>query len=153
EVVSDLLRERLGPTSSYVESLIAIQRAYINTNHPNFMGAAGAMSSVISARQERERKQQAYERRKERELRRKTGASSSAPNLNGAGVEPSEYGDAPEGPGGMIRRPASPAYSTIERPITSNSFVNGRTTSPTGMAPPQGKPNDAFLSYFFGKDG
>lgn len=36
EVVSDLLRERLGPTSSYVSSLIAIQRAYINTNHPNF---------------------------------------------------------------------------------------------------------------------
>lgn len=37
EVVSDLLRERLGPASSYVESLISIQRAYINTNHPNFL--------------------------------------------------------------------------------------------------------------------
>ncbi|KAI8393761.1 Dynamin central region-domain-containing protein [Radiomyces spectabilis] len=46
EVVSELLRERLGPTSTYVESLIAIERAYINTNHPDFLGAAGAMASL-----------------------------------------------------------------------------------------------------------
>ena len=37
EVVSDLLRERLGPTSEYVQSLIEIQSAYINTNHPSFV--------------------------------------------------------------------------------------------------------------------
>jgi dynamin 1-like protein len=37
ETVSELLRERLGPTSDYVQSLIAIQAAYINTNHPAFM--------------------------------------------------------------------------------------------------------------------
>ncbi|CAD6582844.1 MAG: Dynamin- GTPase protein [Cyphobasidiales sp. Tagirdzhanova-0007] len=36
EVVSELLRERLGPTTEYVQSLIAIQTAYINTNHPSF---------------------------------------------------------------------------------------------------------------------
>jgi len=36
EVVSDLLRERLGPTTEYVQSLIDIQTAYINTNHPGF---------------------------------------------------------------------------------------------------------------------
>ncbi|KAF7727940.1 Dynamin- GTPase protein [Apophysomyces ossiformis] len=46
EVVSELLRERLSPTATYVESLIAIERAYINTNHPDFFGAAGAMSSL-----------------------------------------------------------------------------------------------------------
>ncbi|KAI8458831.1 dynamin-3 [Phakopsora pachyrhizi] len=39
EVVSELLRERLGPTSDYVQSLIAIQAAYINTSHPEFMPA------------------------------------------------------------------------------------------------------------------
>ncbi|KAI7899124.1 Dynamin central region-domain-containing protein [Cokeromyces recurvatus] len=48
EVVSELLRERLGPTSSYIESLIAIERAYINTNHPDFLGAAGAMANLES---------------------------------------------------------------------------------------------------------
>jgi dynamin 1-like protein len=46
EVVSELLRERLSPTSTYVESLISIERAYINTNHPDFLGAAGAMANL-----------------------------------------------------------------------------------------------------------
>lgn len=50
EVVSDLLRERLGPTIKYVESLIEIQQAYINTNHPNFLGAAEAMALVVEER-------------------------------------------------------------------------------------------------------
>lgn len=39
ETVSELLRERLGPTSSYAQSLIDIQVAYINTNHPSFATA------------------------------------------------------------------------------------------------------------------
>lgn len=72
EVVSDLLRERLGPTSVYVESLIAIQRAYINTNHPNFLGAAAAMNSVVSAKQEKDRQREAMLRKKERERRKVT---------------------------------------------------------------------------------
>lgn len=50
EVVSDLLRERLGPTIKYVESMIEIQQAYINTNHPNFVGAAEAMATVVEER-------------------------------------------------------------------------------------------------------
>ncbi|TFY55695.1 hypothetical protein EVG20_g9226 [Dentipellis fragilis] len=59
EVVSDLLRERLGPTSEYAASLIEIQAAYINTNHPAFIsgttaahaaGAAPAPKHTIPAR-------------------------------------------------------------------------------------------------------
>lgn len=44
EVVSDLLRERLGPTSDYVSSLISIQAAYINTNHPDFVAGSAAIA-------------------------------------------------------------------------------------------------------------
>ncbi|KDR80911.1 hypothetical protein GALMADRAFT_241433 [Galerina marginata CBS 339.88] len=40
EVVSELLRERLGPTSEYAQSLIEIQAAYINTNHPSFISGS-----------------------------------------------------------------------------------------------------------------
>lgn len=58
EVISDLLRERLGPTSSYVSSLILIERAYINTNHPNFVGAAAAMSGVMAEKESRQREAQ-----------------------------------------------------------------------------------------------
>ncbi|KAF9511227.1 hypothetical protein BS47DRAFT_1299223 [Hydnum rufescens UP504] len=42
EVVSELLRERLGPTSEYTSSLISIQAAYINTNHPAFVTGSAA---------------------------------------------------------------------------------------------------------------
>jgi len=42
EVVSELLRERLGPTSDYTQSLIEIQAAYINTNHPSFISGSGS---------------------------------------------------------------------------------------------------------------
>ncbi|KAI8996884.1 Dynamin central region-domain-containing protein [Pilobolus umbonatus] len=55
EVVSELLRERLRPTSSYVESLIAIERAYINTNHPDFLGAAGAMANLETESRKKKR--------------------------------------------------------------------------------------------------
>lgn len=57
ETVSDLLRERLGPTIKYVESMIEIQQAYINTNHPNFVGAAKAMAIVVEERR-RQREQE-----------------------------------------------------------------------------------------------
>ncbi|KAG2174144.1 hypothetical protein INT43_004164 [Umbelopsis isabellina] len=68
EVVSDLLQERLSPTSSYVESLIAIERAYINTNHSDFLGAAGAMAQLES------------QNKKHRALERKRAAKMSQIN-------------------------------------------------------------------------
>lgn len=58
ETVSDLLRERLGPTIKYVESMIEIQQAYINTNHPNFVGAAKAMAIVVEERRKQREQEQ-----------------------------------------------------------------------------------------------
>ncbi|XP_006461708.1 hypothetical protein AGABI2DRAFT_185821 [Agaricus bisporus var. bisporus H97] len=49
EVVSELLRERLGPTSEYAQSLIEIQAAYINTNHPAFISGTAAASQRAPA--------------------------------------------------------------------------------------------------------
>ncbi|KAG0642648.1 dynamin protein-like protein dnm1 [Tuber brumale] len=163
EVVSDLLRERLGPTSTYVESLIAIQRAYINTNHPNFLGAASAMSSVIQNKQEKERKAQAFERRKERDRRKPTGMSNSSvpPMLNGEGGP--EYEENPiierarmmHGRGES--RSISPAPGSLESSAISSAMnINGRPSSPQ-VHPSSGsttnKTTDSFLNYFFGKEG
>ncbi|KAF7728776.1 Dynamin- GTPase protein [Apophysomyces ossiformis] len=53
EIVSDLLRERLQPTSDYVKSLIEIECAYINTNHPDFPGATKAMTELQQQRLKR----------------------------------------------------------------------------------------------------
>lgn len=55
EVVSELLQERSGPSSEYVESLIAIECAYINTNHPDFPGASGALEEMQKRHKEMER--------------------------------------------------------------------------------------------------
>ncbi|KAJ2463890.1 Dynamin- GTPase protein, partial [Coemansia sp. RSA 2320] len=72
EVVSDLLRERVGPTAAYVESLIAIERAYINTNHPDFIGGPGAISDLQS---KLERRRKEATRSRARDVSRAVGAA------------------------------------------------------------------------------
>jgi dynamin 1-like protein len=160
EVVSDLLRERLGPCSQYVESLIAIQRAYINTNHPNFLGAAAAMSSVISDKEQKQKNAIAAEERRKRERRR-------VKELNGAnGVETPEEEEEVETPGdrsmqlpsrGHIKaaRSMSPAVGRLTNGSHSiaGALGNTRSGSPPrfpGQAP--GTARDSFLNYFFGKE-
>ena len=155
EVVSDLLRERLGPCSQYVESLIAIQRAYINTNHPNFLGAAAAMSSVIQDKQEKveaQKKQQALEERRKREKKRaeKLGVNGTA--------TPEEEDDHVDEKALPIRgqhnnqhRSMSPAVGRRENGITS--ALNGRSSSPPRFSGQGGNSTrDSLLNYFFGKE-
>lgn len=161
EVVSDLLRERLGPASNYVESLISIQRAYINTNHPNFLGAAAAMSNVVSAKQERERKRIILEERERREKRR---LKELGPN----GTEPQEDGDespvaegTPRAAEPNLRKLATAKPSRSMSPAVHQDALVGLGASMNGIRPSSpgmngqgiGGARDTFLNYFFGKDG
>ncbi|KAF9633424.1 hypothetical protein BFW01_g4318 [Lasiodiplodia theobromae] len=159
EVVSDLLRERLGPCSTYVESLISIQRAYINTNHPNFLGAAAAMSSVIQDKQEKERKMAALEEKKKREKKR-------LKELNGVnGTEtPEEEQEETEAPGEKaanltIRGHASKNSRSMSPAIgrATPSGITSALNGARGASPPRfqqaGSTKDSFLNYFFGKEG
>ena len=161
EVVSDLLRERLGPSSSYVESLISIQRAYINTNHPNFLGAAAAMSSVVHQKQEKERRNAAVEERRKREKRRLKEIG-----VNGAET-PEDDEEAADEVNSMHKLPhrghtkgtrsMSPAVGRVAEngPNSIAATMNGsRSTSPPrfgGTGP--NSTRDSFLNYFFGKEG
>lgn len=144
EVVSDLLRERLGPTSSYVESLIAIQRAYINTNHPNFLGAAAAMSGVMQDKHEKEKKAAAAEEKRKRDERRRKELAQNG--VNGAEAaeeeeeEPSRVLPLRAGAKTKETRSMSPA-------VGRDGHRHGHTTSAANGA---GK--DSFLNYFFGKE-
>ncbi|KXL46966.1 hypothetical protein M433DRAFT_3607 [Acidomyces richmondensis BFW] len=146
EVVSDLLRERLGPSSSYVESLIAIQRAYINTNHPNFLGAAAAMSSVMQDKHERERKAAIAEEKRKREARRRK-------ELNGMnGVETPEE-DEEDARGQNTVLPIRSSHMSKES--RSMSPAVGRDSHRTGVYAANGVASsgkDSFLNYFFGKE-
>ena len=162
EVVSDLLRERLGPSSSYVESLISIQRAYINTNHPNFLGAAAAMSNVMQDRQDREKKALAQEEKRKRDMRRRKELNG----VNGADT-PEDEEDESQPTVLPIRQPApksglansnsrsmSPAVGRDGHRLNNHSTSSAGYGSGAGAgygAPPSGG-RDSFLNYFFGKE-
>lgn len=141
EVVSELLRERLGPCSSYVESLIAIQRAYINTNHPNFLGAAAAMSSVINDKTEREKKVAAEAERRKRERRR-------LKELNGVnGVEAPEDEEEAD-----MNKTANLALRGPAKASRSMSPAVGRMNGSHAAPGAEASARDSFLNYFFGKE-
>ena len=156
ETVSDLLRERLGPSSSYVESLISIQRAYINTNHPNFLGAAAAMSGVVNAKQERERKRIIQEERERRERRR---LKELGPNGTEGGEEEedgvTEKGDAhAHHKTPNMTRSMSPAVRENGTGSLTATMNGPRSLSPSrANGPGVGGARDTFLNYFFGKEG
>merc|ERR1711939_669578 len=154
EVVSDLLRERLGPASSYVESLISIQRAYINTNHPNFLGAAAAMSNVVTNKQEKERKRLLQEERERRERRRQKELGT-----NGADTPEEEAGEKIEN---LPQRKALQKGARSMSPAVRENGISGIAATMNGTragSPPRfngqgaGGARDSFLNYFFGKDG
>ena len=136
EVVSDLLRERLGPASSYVESLISIQRAYINTNHPNFLGAAAAMSSVIQSKNEKEKKQAQMDEKKRREKQRMKQLG-----VNGAATPEEDEAEIED-------KPTNLAVRNHQKASRSMSPAVGRDRDREN-----GTARDSFLNYFFGKDG
>ena len=152
EVVSELLRERLGPTSRYVESLIAIQGAYINTNHPNFLGATGAMNSMMNNNQnvttKSKRREASAIRTRERSAlgERVNGMSpkleSSTDNVNGSAAgTPSHDSQNPSlSQHHHNTRTESHSLGEVPNGVVANAATNARET---------------FLNYFFGnsKDG
>jgi len=152
EVVSELLRERLGPTSRYVESLIAIQGAYINTNHPNFLGATGAMNSMMNNNQnivtKSKRREASAIRNRERSAlgERVNGMSpkleSSTDNLNVSASGAPSHESQNSGVSHHHHHIRSDSHSLGEVPngVVANAATNARET---------------FLNYFFGnnKDG
>ncbi|KAI0025597.1 Dynamin central region-domain-containing protein [Xylariomycetidae sp. FL0641] len=152
EVVSDLLRERLGPAAGYVESLISIQRAYINTNHPNFLGAAAAMSNVVSNKQERERKRLIQEERERREKRRlKELGQNGTENPEDDEDAAHEKGENPQSRKSIKgSRSLSPGIRENGAGSIAAAMNGGRSNSPHGSAGNNAR--DSFLTYFFGQE-
>lgn len=148
EVVSDLLRERLGPTIQYVESLIQIHTAYINTNHPNFVGAAKAMSMVVEERQ----------RQKEMELKAKLRLASEK-ILNGKKNEIIEENEIEESDDSNDGKEIDIDQVDDEiKPIKhkrggSNVSYKSESTYSIPASNNQAYPiHESYLNYFFGKD-
>jgi dynamin 1-like protein len=154
EVVSDLLREQLGPCSHYVASLIDIQRAYINTNHPNFLGAAAAMSSVINDKEQREKKMAMEAEKKRRERKR----IKELNGVNGEGAEGGEEADKSVAKALPLRKHQTQASRSMSPAVGRLLNGQGSALGHRGQSPPpsaggSGTARDSFLNYFFGKDG
>lgn len=156
EVVSDLLRERLGPCSSYVESLISIQRAYINTNHPNFLGAAAAMSSIMQTKQDQERKAALAEEKRKREKKRLRELGGPNGSVSAQPDDEEEHSESKHLPIRVQSAKGSRSLSphvgkSQESSITAT--LNGTHSSPQTALGSSNTTRDSFLNYFFGKDG
>jgi dynamin 1-like protein len=153
--VSELLRERLGPTSEYASSLISIQAAYINTNHPEFVAGSAAIA-----------------REGAKPAPPKEPSLASTPDDEEASSSEEEAGSAPSGPPALpARHPRSSSTSTPDarkpqpRQLLNEKHIHHRASSNgqapkshtnsllppstlSGTSPHTAK--DSFLNYFFG---
>lgn len=155
EVVSELLRERLGPTSDYVQSLIAIQAAYINTNHPAFV-----QDSTNIARQTREGHQKQTplikgpekNRRSSEESNDEFGASIlDDDDENGSFNKETNSSLTVNGNGrGVPKRDARSAPSSFSD--GAHDAAHSRVPQSAASRTQQSHDNqkDSFLTYFFG---
>ncbi|KAL6301726.1 Dynamin central region-domain-containing protein [Sparassis latifolia] len=166
EVVSELLRERLGPATEYTQSLIDIQTAYINTNHPAFISGSAvttqAASSSAPAKQIPPRP-----------------SSVELVNGNTAPDEEESSTDESSGVNGAHPRDARSVSSTVHDRARTTAATVSVTTAPRRPSSPapkghhhhtlrhssgtqngvprtstqSGTTKETFLNYFFGQNG
>ncbi|KAH9913078.1 dynamin protein dnm1 [Epithele typhae] len=164
EVVSELLRERLGPTTDYTQSLIDIQTAYINTNHPAFIqGSAAAAHTITNPPKQNIPRHHSS-----------SAQITSTESVNGASSP--EEDDEEEAPvngvtngTGSLRSPldrrsgaasAPPSAPTAVPPRhhhqhhlgNASRNVSGASTA-SGAPGAPGTAKETFLNYFFGQNG
>ncbi|RPD57298.1 hypothetical protein L227DRAFT_594825 [Lentinus tigrinus ALCF2SS1-6] len=161
EVVSELLRERLGPTTDYTQSLIDIQTAYINTNHPAFIqGSAAAAHSMTNPPKPSIPRHKTIEHQ-----------SASIESMNGSSAtEDDESTDEtlPNGRSSTIperTRQGRASAPPIAVPTTATSShrhhshhasrnASGASVAGSaGSSPHTGTAKETFLNYFFGQNG
>jgi dynamin 1-like protein len=53
ETTTELLREKLPLTNDMIERLLQMELAYINTNHPDFMGGTAALATLEKIREKK----------------------------------------------------------------------------------------------------
>lgn len=136
EVVSDLLRERLGPTSEYVQSLIEIQSAYINTNHPAFVQD----SAQIANRMRNEKR--------ERSPAARVQNSSLDSDLSAAASEDEDDDSHKQAHAGTVAKRGTEMGAQGEREMKPDMQL-GTTPRSSGSVSTNGQ-RESFLNYFFG---
>ncbi|KAI0070705.1 hypothetical protein K474DRAFT_1713111 [Panus rudis PR-1116 ss-1] len=172
EVVSELLRERLGPTTEYTQSLIEIQTAYINTNHPAFISGTAAAAAQSAGTLPAKQLAPARPQSTEPTVNGVTSAEedeSSTDEVNGInGIPLSRDGrsvsstvhdrsrSAAPTTNGSSRRQSSPKphhhhshHGTVRHGPTTSGSSAGSSSGQHG----HGTAKETFLNYFFGQNG
>ncbi|KAF8513007.1 Dynamin central region-domain-containing protein [Hysterangium stoloniferum] len=145
EVISELLRERLGPTSAYTQSLIEIQAAYINTNHPSFVAGSQVAASVAQQRRTNLSQSALPQLR--------PSSTAPSPNETSSEGEEDDVTASRPGPNGVhrdARSVSSPLHDRGGRPLSRHQQQqqNQRPNSPS-----QYSARDSVMKYFFGQAG
>lgn len=162
ECVSELLRERLGPTSEYAQSLIEIQAAYINTNHPAFISGSAAAAQAATSPAPKPAQP--------------SRPQSNEP-INGAPTledEDESSTEEPVGANGVLSRdgrsvsstvhdrtritgsvPTAKASSSKPHPAQGprHSSAHSQATQPGAPGTSPHSARETFLNYFFGQNG
>ncbi|KAI6023801.1 dynamin protein dnm1 [Pisolithus microcarpus] len=142
ECVSELLRERLGPTSEYAQSLIEIQAAYINTNHPTFIaGSAAAAQSATSPSPKPVPPSRPV-------------SADSIPGGPTHGEGDDSSSEDPVAANGILTRDGRSVSATLhDRSRTAGSAITAASTSGKAKHPRHSSCAATFLNYFFGQNG
>ncbi|KAL7414826.1 dynamin protein dnm1 [Mrakia frigida] len=168
EVVSELLRERLGPTSAYTTSLISIQTAYINTNHPAFVAGSAEIAREGSQKQSQKhhmppssngsRNDEDDEGSLELDMDEVmiNGLTSGNPQREGRSVSSTVH-DRGGKANASKTSPAAPGVNHNPSHAHRANHHSERSSSKRHEAPsastsgqPQSGARDSFLNYFFG---
>ncbi|KAG8834950.1 Dynamin- GTPase protein [Serendipita sp. 399] len=160
EVVSDLLRERLGPTSDYTQSLIEIQAAYINTNHPSFVAGSTQAAKEANSLQHRRLEPERVQAREAISSSASDDDGEKPKALNGLAVRDQRSVSASlqeRSRNTVTSGHLSSASSPPKRSSRSSHPRTGSqaTSSRPALNPPPGggTARDTFLNYFFGTQG
>ncbi|KIJ55111.1 hypothetical protein M422DRAFT_152343 [Sphaerobolus stellatus SS14] len=137
EVISELLRERLGPTSEYTQSLIEIQAAYINTNHPAFI--SGSQAAAVTTREAYQQHQVQQQQRKPTTPQR----SDEDDDVSSPPRRPSTNG---------VNRDSRSVSAPLQEFRPSRSAARSQSGN-TRPGSPSYSARDSVMRYFFGQGG
>ncbi|KAG7391866.1 Dynamin-1-like protein [Phytophthora pseudosyringae] len=120
EVVNGMLRASLVPTQAMIQNLIQIELAYVNTNHPDFIGGSRAVAQLME------------------KMQRETMASAGTPNNNMINQDPRRAGQVPK----QNAVPAGHAGATEEKQDGNGlmSFFGGGRKKSGADTPTSAKP-------------
>jgi len=159
EVVSELLRERLGPTSEYVSSLISIQAAYINTNHPDFVAGSAEIARAGAPKPAPPQAPSiASSIDEDDDVVDSDGTGpimSNGPSLNHNHHPRSASTSVPDRRNLSKTQFLEPKKRNHQRAASgSNHLAPPQNTGPSNLSTsPHGTAKDSFLNYFFGGAG